>query len=187
MRDWRNIEYLRNGNDIQKKAYQALTESGILAILRDFDPIVVGTIPINIDIPGSDIDIVCNVLDINAFQTLVRSSFSKYNSFTDRIKEDGEVFVASFKFNNLEIEIYASDKLSTLQNGYRHMLIEERILSIAGEDFRNKIISLKKNGYKTEPAFGILLKLESPYQDLLQLYNLSDAELIAFILKQLKN
>lgn len=48
------------------------------------------------------------------------------------------------------------------------MLIEHQILQSENEDFRLKIIELKKNGYKTEPAFAKLLDLEgNPYHALL--------------------
>ncbi len=48
------------------------------------------------------------------------------------------------------------------------MMFEYRILQEKGEDFKNEIIALKRQGIKTEPAFGILLGLENPYEDLLK-------------------
>lgn len=50
------------------------------------------------------------------------------------------------------------------------MIAEYRILKERGEDFKQKIIQLKQQGMKTEPAFGLLLGLENPYKDLLKLY-----------------
>jgi len=173
-RNWLDIGYLKDGNDRQKKAYRVLKETDILPILKEYDPIVVGTIPIRIDIPGSDIDIVCNVSGILSFRELVKRSFSKYELFSDTIRDDEQVYVASFIYDGLEIEIYATDKPSHLQNGYLHMIVEYRILCLKGEKFRAEIIRLKENGYKTEPAFGKLLGLENPYQDLLELGKLSD-------------
>jgi len=47
------------------------------------------------------------------------------------------------------------------------MIIEHEILKAKGENFRLEIIKLKQNGYKTEPAFGVLLDLnENPYLEL---------------------
>jgi hypothetical protein len=48
------------------------------------------------------------------------------------------------------------------------MIAEYKILQEEGEEFKQKIIELKKQGIKTEPAFGILLGLENPYEDLLK-------------------
>jgi hypothetical protein len=54
------------------------------------------------------------------------------------------------------------------------MLVEHRILKEKGEVFRQQIIELKKQGYKTEPAFGKLLEIEGDaYEYLLRLYNLN--------------
>jgi len=50
------------------------------------------------------------------------------------------------------------------------MLIENKILEQEGKQFRKKIIALKEQGYKTEPAFATLLGLEgNPYEALLEL------------------
>jgi hypothetical protein len=48
------------------------------------------------------------------------------------------------------------------------MLAEYRILKEKGADFKHKIIELKKQGIKTEPAFGLLMDLKNPYEDLLK-------------------
>jgi len=180
-KDWRNIEYLKAGNDKQKLIYRILTETNILSVLKDFDPIVVGTIPIGIDIENSDIDIVCSVSDFEKFRYIVRQNFSQHDAFSDRIQGEKQAYVANFYHLKQEIEIFAQDMPSNLQNGFRHMLIEDRILCLAGESFRQKIISLKSQGYKTEPAFGKLLNLKDPYSDLLHFENFPDQELLQII------
>lgn len=172
---WKNIEYLRNGNSKQRLAYDALCESNILTLLKEFDPLVIGTIPIEIDIESSDIDICCYATDLLYLQSIVRASFEQMISFRD--KYDNLKYVASFEYGNLEFEVYAEDKPSHLQYGFRHMLIEYRILNLLGLDFKNKIIQLKNSGLKTEPAFGVLLNLSDPYIDLLKLEELSDIDL----------
>ena len=48
------------------------------------------------------------------------------------------------------------------------MIIENEILKEQGEEFRKKIIELKIQGYKTEPAFAKLLQLSgNPYEAIL--------------------
>lgn len=44
---------------MQQKAYQVITDHAILEKLAQYNPILVGTIPINIDIEESDLDIIC--------------------------------------------------------------------------------------------------------------------------------
>jgi len=179
MNKFLNIEYLRSGNEVQQSVYRILREICIFSILSDFEPILTGTIPIEINIESSDIDISCNAKDFKAFSNIVKSSFSCYDSFTERI--DKNHYVASFEDSGFLIEIYGEPKRTTDQNAYRHMLVENRILNIAGKHFREKIIGLKSQGYKTEPAFGLLLGLQNPYEDLLKLGELEDKELQIFI------
>lgn len=86
--------------------------------------------------------------------------------------------------HELVIEIYAEDKPSTSQYAYLHMLIENRLLNLLGNSFKEKIINLKLQGYKTEPAFGALLKLEDAYAELLDLMNLTDRQLLDLIVSK---
>ena len=50
MINFRDLSYLKTGNLKQQAAFHVLTKHRILENLAEFDPILVGTIPINIDI-----------------------------------------------------------------------------------------------------------------------------------------
>ncbi|CAA9201268.1 hypothetical protein FLA105534_03504 [Flavobacterium bizetiae] len=171
MTDFSNIEYLKNGNKKQRNAFEVLTQHKILSNLAEFDPILVGTIPINIDIENSDLDIICYWNDKANFIEKIILFFGKEAGFAIR-----EIFingrdsvVANFKIENFEIEVFGQNIPTKDQNGYRHMLIENEILQSKGNDFRSEIIKLKQNGYKTEPAFAFLLGLKGdPYTELLE-------------------
>lgn len=63
MIDFASPDYLLTGNVKQKAAYRVLTEHSLLEKLRSFDPILTGTIPINIDTDTSDLDIICCFTD----------------------------------------------------------------------------------------------------------------------------
>ncbi len=168
--DFENIEYLKSGNHKQKLAYATLTKHKVLLILKQFSPILVGTIPINIDIENSDLDITCYCKDALVFKKIINDNFSSCKNF--KISEQKELehnaIVANFNLDNFDIEIFGQNIPTKQQNAYRHMVIEYKILIERGEEFRQKIIELKQQGYKTEPAFGILLGLnENPYIELL--------------------
>lgn len=50
------------------------------------------------------------------------------------------------------------------------MIVEKKILDLKGENFRKRVIELKRKGLKTEPALAELLGLEgNPYEGLLNL------------------
>jgi hypothetical protein len=177
MLSWRNIEYLKKGNSVQVRAYKVISELNILNDLRAYDPILVGTIPIALNIPGSDLDIICEVYDFDVFEKLINKLYSDMDSYVVNRKIDGEgktILVTNFFFMDFEFEIYAKSANTETFNGYRHMIIEDRIIKSLGEDFRKRVIELKMSGIKTEPAFAQLLGLSgNPYEALFNL-NLDD-------------
>lgn len=171
MTDFTNIEYLKNGNQRQVQAFEVLTQNKILSNLSEFDPILVGTIPINIDIENSDLDIVCHWKNKTEFIDKLNSIFRQENEFKIReiLLNNNESIVVNFRIQGFEIEIFGQNTPVKNQNGYKHMIIEHEILQAKGENFRLEIIKLKQNGYKTEPAFAFLLGLKGdPYAELLE-------------------
>lgn len=175
MIDFTRIDYLKDGNRRQKRAYEVLTQYKVLEKLISYSPLLAGTIPIEIDIEGSDLDIICEV-DLR-----YRERFLEELKLNELIPSETEVkietiivngeksIVLNFMLEEFQIEIFGQNKPSVEQNAYRHMLVEYKILQEKGADFKQKIIELKKQGIKTEPAFGMLMNLENPYEDLLKL------------------
>ena len=170
-------EYLKYGNNKQRKSHEILNDYKVFNTLEKYNPILAGTIPIDIDINKSDLDIVCEVNDFVKFMEILENNFSKYENFKIRYMEEECIAVCNFEIEN--IEIYASKTKSYRSNAYRHMLIEYRILNLLGLDFKNKIIQLKRSGLKTEPAFAELLNIKgNPYDKLLELEAYSDEEIL---------
>lgn len=170
MIDFTKIDYLKNGNDKQKRAYEVLTKYHIFEKLKRFSPILAGTFPIEIDIDGSDLDIICEVKDENEFIEILNHILPEGVDFKieTHIINTEKCIVLNAVLEEFPIEIFGQNKPTTHQNAYRHMLAEYKILEEKGADFKQKIIELKKNGIKTEPAFGLLLNLGNPYEDLLK-------------------
>ncbi|NUY79329.1 DUF4269 domain-containing protein [Flavobacterium sp. MAH-1] len=169
--DFSDIGYLKNGGRQQSETYDVLVESRGLERLRDFNPILVGTFPIDIAIDSSDLDIACHFKGKAAFLRKLNEEFATYEGFQIKELEIGnlETVLCTFSFSGYEFEIFGQTIPVHEQMGYRHMVIEHRILERNGNDFKNKIVELKRNGLKTEPAFAQLLGLEGdPYLELLK-------------------
>lgn len=176
MINFTGIEYLKGGNERQKRAYEVLTKYKVFEKLRDYSPLLAGTIPIEIDIESSDLDIICEVapgFEEDFLKTIQQSGIvpadADLDIETSTINGEKSI-VLNCMLEEFQIEIFGQNKPVKQQNAYRHMLAEYRILNEKGEEFKQKIIELKKQGIKTEPAFGILLNLKNPYEDLLKLY-----------------
>ncbi|WP_139492023.1 DUF4269 domain-containing protein [Brevibacillus dissolubilis] len=185
--DYTNISYLQNGNQRQRAAYQVLADSRIFTILEPYMPVLTGTIPIEIDVERSDLDIICEVRpdDFTAFEQLLRSTWGEQPGFSQRSYPIGVVHssVTGFFYGGFEFEIFAQSVPVIRQNAYRHMLIEARLLQLAGEAARTEIVRRKQSGMKTEPAFVDYFQLggDDPYLRLLELEGLSDRELMMLI------
>ncbi len=170
--DFTNIEYLKTGNERQQQAYLELSELNIFKKLRRYKPILTGTIPIGIDIPESDLDIVCECSNHQVFAKTITKLYADKNDFEIRTNSWNGLFstVATFHNKKFKIEIFGQDCLPTHQNAYRHMIIEHKILRANDDEFKAKIIKLKKDGLKTEPAFAKLLGIVGdPYEELLKI------------------
>jgi len=169
-----NIEYLKFGNYKQKFAYKEINKYKIFEKLNKYNPILVGTIPIEIDLPNSDLDIICECKNHSEFSDFLKKEFSNQKDFKIHTitKYQGiKSTIAKFKTDNFIIEIFGQNIPTEKQNAYLHMIIENKILTEKGLKFKNRIIELKKNGIKTEPAFAKLLGLKgNPYDELLKLY-----------------
>jgi hypothetical protein len=185
--NWHDITHLKLGNERQKNAYSVLNKLKIFKILREYNPTLVGTIPIEIDISESDLDIICEVYDLEEFEELVIKSFNKYADFhiKRQIVKGLLTSLSYFGYSNFLIEIFGQPKPVIEQNGYRHMMVEKKLLEISGESARKQIIKLKKLGLKTEPAFAKYFNLKSdPFDELLKLSRLNKEELILFLKKK---
>lgn len=182
--DWNDISYLRRGTERQRAVYCVLQTLGIFAILRDYSPMLVGTIPLDIDVETSDLDVLCEVHDPDLFLHRVASAFGHCDGFRVDKKAIGGVpsVIARFSYAGFPFEVFGQPRPVLDQNAYRHMVVEARLLSIGGEPARRAVRRLKGLGLKTEPAFARYFRLEGdPYETLLQLAPLSDAELQALV------
>lgn len=178
-RNWKDISYLKKGNVRQQKVYRILRETEILERLEDYSPIVVGTIPLGIDIPSSDLDIVCQ-FDQNK-EDIEKTLVDYYGDFDHfKITQMGpNAYAYNFWLDGCEIEVYASKVPTERSNSYRHLLIGSRLIALYGDSFKEKVIQLKKAGYRTERAFSKLLNLHGEiYETIFVIEDYSDEEIL---------
>ncbi|GAB0155251.1 DUF4269 domain-containing protein [Chryseobacterium sp. Alg-005] len=175
MIDFTRIDYLKEGNEKQRRAYEVLKKYQVFEKLNGCSPILTGTIPLGIDIETSDLDIICEddlECENDFLEMVALSGLIPYDAevkVENMVVNGKKTIVINFMLEEFPIEIFVQNTPTVEQNAYRHMIAEYRILKEKGEEFKRKIIELKKKGIKTEPAFGMLLNLENPYEDLLKM------------------
>jgi hypothetical protein len=179
-REWRDISYLNDGTERQRSAFANLQGSRVLEVLRDYDPVLVSTVCLDIDIHSSDLDIICEVPHLDDFFTVLVSAFGSWEGFGIRRRGGDEpAVIAQFHHAEWEYEIFGQGIPVERQNAFRHLIQIERVLSYGGASWREKIRALKLSGMKTEPALAKSLALEGdPYQAVLALEALSDEEIL---------
>jgi hypothetical protein len=175
--NWYDIDYLQNGNARQKTAYETLKRLRIFEDLAEYSPVLVGTIPIGIDIESSDLDILLEAGDLQALAETLETLYHPREAHFGE-QNGAAYYVAKLDTDDFEIEFFAQERPTSQQNGYRHMLIEARLLDLAGEKAREAIRQMKIEGMKTEPAFGKYFGIEgNPYEALLKMEAWDDANL----------
>lgn len=169
------LEYLATGSPRQQESYALLHGHQVFDKLTRYAPLLVGTIPIGIDVESSDLDIICCIKDEELFSADVKEAFSECQAFSleTAVINDVSSVIANFMIDGQLIEVFGQAVPVKEQNGYRHMIAEYELLRKHGEPLRQQVIQLKRQGLKTEPAFAQALGLAGdPYQALLYLYPL---------------
>ena len=170
MTSFDTIDYLKAGNEKQRRAHVVLTSNSVLEMLQPFQPLLVGTVPINVDTETSDLDVICYWKDKNLFIEILIENFSHHKDFllTEKKINNRETIIATFRIEEFLFEIFGQNRPSKEQEAYRHMIVENKILQQHPESFRQKIRDLKLKGLTTEEAFAKELGLQGdPYAGLL--------------------
>jgi hypothetical protein len=172
---------------MHRRSYEdALAECGVLEVLAPFDPRVAGTPPLGLDLPGSDIDVLCFAPDPCTFTNIVWRAFCDAPAFIAKQWVDPpRAVVVSFEAAGWQIQLYGEATPVERQRGWRHFVVERRVLTFGGRDFREAVLALRQRGIKTEPAFAAVLGLRSdPYVALLDLGEQGDQLLISVLRAQ---
>jgi hypothetical protein len=167
--------------------YQAAVQRlDIMRILAAFDPHVVGTLPLGVDRPDSDIDIVCHAKDPEAIIDVIWQHFCALEGFTlYQWSANGRPLIARFEAEGWPFEVFAGTDPVYEQPGWQHFAVEKRLLDIGGPVFRTAIAALRMDGVKTEPAFAMALGLSgNPYRHVGALFHRSDEHLIDLLAKR---
>ncbi|MFD1020842.1 DUF4269 domain-containing protein [Thalassobacillus hwangdonensis] len=161
---------LKNGDAFQKQVYDCIQQLNIMDELTVFRPVVCGTVPIDIYLGNSDVDIIMGVDNLEHFSDKIRSLYGDQTQFRLKSKRlrGNKVVKANFNYKTIPFELFGQSVPTHKQNAYLHMVIEYDLLKKEIVS-KQKVIQLKRRGLSTEAAFCDLLSLSGdPYESLLE-------------------
>lgn len=163
---------------------EALAGNGVLDLLARFDPRIAGTLPLGVSLPGSDIDILCHAPEANDVADCLWEAREQLAGLVlRRWISGGRPLVAAFAIDRWPVEVFASPVEVDRQAGWRHFVVERRLLELAGEPLRQRVLELRRAGARTEPAFAAALGLQGdPYAALYRLSLAPDAEVHGLVI-----
>ena len=176
-----DLETLNRGNERQQKAYAALQSLKLMEKLRDYTPVLAGTIPIDVDIESSDLDVICSAENLEAFAAKVEAEYGREEGYEiqHKVFRNQPTVLVRFRAHGFPVELFAQAASVFTQPAVVHMLIEARLLAFAPAEARQKIRLLKQAGLKTEPAFAEAFDIKGdPYEELLKIANKPDHEIL---------
>lgn len=117
----------------ERPTYQeALLRTCLLRILEQFDPHVVGTLPLGVAGSDSDIDIVCYAADLSAAAGLIWKHLDETESFAAyQWSAKGRPVIATLEAYGWPFEIFVSPTPVSDQADWRHFQDEKRLAGMA--------------------------------------------------------
>jgi hypothetical protein len=179
-----DLSYLAHGTPRQRDAHRAIEQLGLFRDLADFCPALAGTVPLDLDIDGSDLDVICAAHDLPAFAARIESLYGRLDGFrlASYPMRGVESVVSGFRFAGWPFELFAQPIPPARQFACLHLLAEARLLALGGAPARQGVRELKQQGLKTESAFARYFGLTGdPYETLARLAAATDDELRAVI------
>ncbi|HLZ70762.1 MAG TPA: DUF4269 domain-containing protein [Dehalococcoidia bacterium] len=144
------IDYLREGTPRQQAAHAAMARLGVLERLATYAPLLAGTIPLDVDTPDSDLDLLCQVPEheFAAFEAVARAAFGRCDGFAVHRAEHQELpsAIVRFRAEGFAFELFGQPLPARQQQGFRHLLAEARLLAAASSEAGPAIRTLKLGG-----------------------------------------
>ncbi|WP_206934013.1 DUF4269 domain-containing protein [Roseococcus thiosulfatophilus] len=157
----------------------AVRAIGILHVLREFDARLAGTPPLDLDLPGSDIDVLCHAPDPIRFAAILWREWSLCPGFSlHQWTSAGRPVVARFHAHGWEFEVFGQAVPVDGQMGWRHFVVERRLLERGSPALRAAVMARRRSGAKTEAAFAQVLRLDGdPFEAIAALALAPDEEI----------
>src|SRR4051794_2343577 len=114
---------------------------GLWEALAEYTPALAGSVPLDIDLEDSDLDVICEAHDFAAFIRDLREMYGERSSFgvSREVEQGVETVFAWFTHDGWGVELFAQPVPVAQQYACLHLLVEARLLEIGGKPSRDAI------------------------------------------------
>ena len=130
---------------------------------------------------NSEIEVLMYAVDLNELEATIKSHYENHDEFEClRSFVDGlETLIVNFNQGHMPFEVFAQNKEVVEQKAYKHFHVEERLLKLGGDLFKETVMGIRLDGTKAESAIAEALDIEAdPYNELLILQKADTHKLI---------
>lgn len=173
------------------RAMATVAGSGLLDGLQDHDPVVAGTYPLGLDRPDSDVDLLCCAPPTEAFAAQVAAAAPDARALRwhrRTFDDQPDAVVVNLFLDDLPVEVFAQACPTHQQHGYRHLVVERRLLIIGGAELQRAVRDQRHGPGSVEGAFARTLGLDGdPFAAVLALESHTDRQLRALVRSALEH
>ena len=107
-----------------------ITGLNLLSDLAEYHPVLCGTVPIGVDVEGSDLDMIMEAHDVDRYKDEIERLYGGLEGFRIREKTVKGVptVIAGFRYRSFDFELFAQPVPVEEQDAYRHMLVEHHVV-----------------------------------------------------------
>lgn len=171
--------------EASRRAEEALRVSGLLEKLGEFHPLIVGDFPLGLVGAESGLDILLEAKNgFAALAAFLTRLYGKHEAFhLQRNREPGrESLLAGFRLEGLPFKLSAQPLPPVRQKEFLYFQLAERVLGLGGPGLKGTLLTMRKRGIETKPAFAQALGLQDdPFEGMPDLGKASEQQLLTLL------
>lgn len=176
-------ENLARGTERQRRAFEAIESSALIESLKNHSPVLIGAIPLDVDVDTSPIEVVCSSENLEAFAQSLRERWAFADGFKliHTVANGQPAIKARFRSLGFDVRILAQAMSVFQQPKVVTLLLAARLLTFAPSGARDEIRARIGRGEALEEAVANCFEIETEgeaLEALLRLARQSDREIL---------
>lgn len=138
----------------KEKVWNGIKASGVLKEFRQYEPLIVGAFPLNLESARSTIEVLMYASDFSTLGKELKSKFGHLHNFSLDVSEG---LLCQFMYHDLPFKIHVEEGRTLLQKNYKRFQAQERLLKYGGENLRRRVLENESKTESLDEAFALAL------------------------------